>query len=123
MPEREPANLESVLDTCPSLEFVIDGTERRINRPQAKADRKTYYSKKKAHSVKNLVIHDRKCKVRYLSDTYEGKKHDKAIADNEHLSFLEGSTLAGQEVSRLCSRRGDDSATEEDTAQPLADKH
>ena len=94
LPEREPANLESVLDTCPSLEFMIDGTERRINRPKDKADRKTYYSgKKKAHTVKNLVIHDRKGKVRYLSDTYEGKKHDKAIADSEHLSFPEGSTL------------------------------
>ena len=94
LPEREPANLESVLDACPSLEFIMDGTERRINRPQDKADRKQYYSgKKKAHTVKNLVIHDRKGKVRYLSDTDEGKKHDKAIADSEHLSFPEGRTL------------------------------
>ena len=44
LPERDPANLERVLSTCPSLEFLIDGTERRINRPKDKADRKTYYS-------------------------------------------------------------------------------
>lgn len=94
LPEREPAKLERVLQHCPSLEFMIDGTERRINRPKDKDDRKTYYSgKRKTHTVKNLVIHDRQGKVRYLSDTYEGKKHDKAIADEEDLRFPEGSTL------------------------------
>ena len=98
MPEREPANLEAVLSACPSLEFIIDGTERRINRPNDKADCKMYYSgKRKAHAVKNLVIHDRGGKVRYVSDTYGGKKHDKAIADEEDLSFPEGSTL-GQDT-------------------------
>lgn len=94
LPEREPANLESVLRRCPSLEFIIDGTERRINRPQDKTDRKTYYSgKKKTYTVKNLIIPERGGKVRYLSDTYEGKKHDKAIADQEDLQFPDGSTL------------------------------
>jgi hypothetical protein len=94
LPERDPANLEKVLSACPSLEFLIDGTERRINRPQDKADRKTYYSgKKKTHTVKNLIVPDRGGKVRYLSDTDEGKKHDKAIADEEELRFPPGSTL------------------------------
>ncbi|MDJ0708615.1 MAG: transposase family protein [Leptolyngbyaceae cyanobacterium MO_188.B28] len=40
LPEREPANLKQVLKACPSLEFMIDGTERPINRPKDKADRK-----------------------------------------------------------------------------------
>jgi hypothetical protein len=94
LPERNPANLERVLSTCPSLEFLIDGTERRINRPKDKADRKTYYSgKRKTYTVKNLIVPDRGGKVRYLSDTYEGKKHDKAIADEEDLRFPPGSTL------------------------------
>lgn len=94
LPEREPANLETLLSRCPSLEFIIDGTERRINRPKDKAERKTYYSgKRKVHTVKNLVISERGGKVRYLSDTYEGKKHDKAIADEEDLQFPDGSTL------------------------------
>ncbi len=94
LPEREPANLKRVLSRCPSLAFIIDGTERRINRPNDKPDRKTYYSGKcKAHTVKNLVIPERGGKVRYLSDTYEGKKHDKAIADEEDLQFPEGSTV------------------------------
>jgi len=90
LPEREPANLEAVLSACPSLEFIIDGTKRRINRPNDKADRKTYYrGKRKAHTVKNLVIHDRGGKVRYVSDTYEGKKHDKAIARLESVHSLD----------------------------------
>jgi hypothetical protein len=94
LPEREPANLKQVLEACPSLEFMIDGTERPINRPKDKADRKTYYSgKKKAHTVKNNVISERQGKVVFLSDTYEGKKHDKKIADEEDYEFPAGSQL------------------------------
>ena len=40
LPEREPANLETVLSACPSLAVIIDGTERPINRPKDKDDRK-----------------------------------------------------------------------------------
>ncbi|MEO0533357.1 MAG: transposase family protein [Cyanobacteria bacterium P01_A01_bin.123] len=94
LPEREPAKLEAVLRACPSLEFIIDGTERPINRPQDKTDRKTYYSgKQKTHTVKNLVIHQRRGKVLYLSDTYAGKKHDKQIADEEIWRLPSSSTL------------------------------
>jgi hypothetical protein len=94
LPEREPANLKQVLADCPSLEFMIDGTERPINRPKDKADRKTYYSgKKRAHTVKNNVITERQGKVVFLSDTYEGKKHDKKIADEEGYEFPEGSQV------------------------------
>jgi hypothetical protein len=94
LPEREPANLEAVLKRCPSLEFMIDGTERLINRPQDKEARKAYYSgKKKSHTVKNNVISARRGKVLFLSDTYEGKKHDKKIADEEAYRFPSGSTL------------------------------
>jgi hypothetical protein len=56
-PERRAANLESVLSACPSLEFIIDGTERAINHPKNKDNQKRYYSgKKKGHVVKNNVI-------------------------------------------------------------------
>ncbi len=76
------------------LELIIDGTERRITRPQDKEERKQYYSgKKKTFTVKNLVITQRKGKVLYLSDTYEGKKHDKAICDEEDYRFPKGIQL------------------------------
>ncbi len=94
LPEREPAKLEDLLNTCPSLEFMIDGTERAINRPQDKEERKTFYSgKKKAHMVKNNVVSERGGKVLFLSDTYEGKKHDKKITDEEDYHFPKGSIL------------------------------
>lgn len=94
LPEREPSQLEAVLTRCPSLEFMIDGTERPINRPKDKAERQTYYSgKKKAHTVKNNLITERGGKVLFLSDTYEGKKHDKKIADEEGYEFPPTSRL------------------------------
>lgn len=94
LPERRPVKLSEVLSACPELVFMIDGTERPINRPKDKDDQKTYYSgKKKGHTVKNNVITNRDGKVLYLSDTYEGKKHDKKIADEEGYCFPPGSKL------------------------------
>jgi hypothetical protein len=94
LPERRPAKLAEVLAACPSLEFLIDGTERAINRPQDKEKQKSYYSgKQKGHTVKNDVITARGGKVLYLSETHEGKKHDKKIADEEGYRFPPGSKL------------------------------
>lgn len=94
LPTRAPSKLEAFLSACPSLEFIIDGTERPINRPKDQEDRKTYYSgKKKRHTVKNNVIVERGGRVIFLSDTHEGKKHDKKIADEEEYEFPEQSTL------------------------------
>jgi len=79
LPERQPHKLEQVLATCPELEFVMDGTERRINRPKDKEKRDQHYSgKKTTTTVKNHVMTER-CKggkVKYLSQTVEGKRHD-----------------------------------------------
>lgn len=94
LPERRAANLEAVLSACPSLEFMIDGTERPINRPKDKGKQESYYSgKKKSHTVKNNLITERGGKVLYLSRTYEGKRHDKKIADEENYGFPPGSKL------------------------------
>jgi DDE superfamily endonuclease len=74
LPEREPHRLEALAE-CPSLAFIIDGTQRHINRPQDKAERKQYYSgKQKTFTVKNNIISQRHGKVVFLSNTYEGKK-------------------------------------------------
>ncbi|MFM7449159.1 MAG: transposase family protein, partial [Leptolyngbyaceae cyanobacterium] len=34
LPERNPLRLEVVLAACPGLEFIVDGTERPVNRPK-----------------------------------------------------------------------------------------
>jgi hypothetical protein len=96
LPERNPRKLEQVLAACPELEFVIDGTERPIARPQDKPKRDEHYSgKKKRTTVKNNLITERRRggKVKFLSQTVEGKRHDKKLADDEAYEFPEGSKL------------------------------
>lgn len=94
LPQRKPRDLEEVLGACVSLEFFIDGTERRIQRPQeAQAQKQNYSGKKKAHTRKNLIISDAVRRIYFLSATCEGKKHDKKIADEEEYRFPSGSTL------------------------------
>lgn len=95
LPARNPATIEQILKGCPGLEFIIDGTERPIQRPKDKDRQKNCYSgKKKRHTVKNIVITDKKNgKIKGLSKTYEGKKHDKSIADEEQYEFPEGSKV------------------------------
>jgi hypothetical protein len=84
LPEREPVRLEAVLRECASLEFLMDGTQRPMNRPQDPDEQEEYYSgKKKCHSVTNNIISVRGGKVIFLSDTYSGRVHDKAICDGE----------------------------------------
>ena len=55
LPEREPAKLAETLKACQGLEFMIDGTERPINRPKNRQERKKYYSGKK-NAIQLLTI-------------------------------------------------------------------
>lgn len=95
LPARQPADVEQVLASCPALEFIIDGSERPIQRPKDQERQKRHYSgKKKRHTVKNLVISEKQTKkIKALSATVEGKKHDKALADETGYSFPKGSVL------------------------------
>ncbi len=57
LPARQAANLEQLLAQCPELEFIIDGTERPIQRPQDPQRQREHYSgKKKRPTVKNIVV-------------------------------------------------------------------
>lgn len=95
LPARDPQTLETVLAECAELEFLIDGTERPIRRPQDPEQRKTDYSgKKKRHTKKNIVITEKRTKkVKGLGQTQPGRRHDKAITDEEGYTFPPGSTL------------------------------
>jgi|SRR3990170_2372462 len=95
-PEREPqevANHPLVNESAPDL--LMDGTERRRQRPKDAQKQEAHYSgKKKAHTDKNLLLantHTRK--VVYLSPTENGKKHDKKIADENDISYPSNATL------------------------------
>jgi len=104
LPERNPQKVKELLETymdesseheTEMENFGIDGTERRCQRPKDQEKQKRFYSgKKKTHTVKNnLIVTLGKRRVEYLGDTWEGKKHDKKICDDEGHEFPEGSTL------------------------------
>lgn len=86
LPKVRINSLHGLYQTCPDLkEFIVDGTERKIERPQDKQKQKDYYSgKKKQHTIKNQVfIHPRKKKILYVSKTISGRVHDKkALIDD-----------------------------------------
>ena len=74
--------------------FFHDGTERAINRPQNPEDQILYYSgKKKQYTVKNDIVINESCKIRFLTDTVEGKKNDKRLADESGYRVPKGSVL------------------------------
>ena len=74
--------------------FFHDGTERPINRPSDPDEQAWYYSgKKRCHTLKNLLMIDIVCIIRFLSATYEGKWHDKSLADDNEYRLPPGSTL------------------------------
>jgi hypothetical protein len=54
LPTRDPKNLEQTLALCLSVDFIIDGTERRIQRPHDATEQQEKYSgkKKSAHREK-----------------------------------------------------------------------
>ena len=90
MPEREGDKFaRSERGKREPSEYIIDGTERRRQRPKVPEKQTLHYSgKKKAHSDKNLiVIHTDSKRVGYLSPTYAGKTHDKKIADSERIAY------------------------------------
>jgi hypothetical protein len=96
LPEREPehfAQSEQQHGERPAL--IIDGTERRRQRPKTLEKQAAHYSgKKKTHCDKNVVVVQAKSKrVGFLSQTYAGKTHDKKIVDTEPIVYPPGTTL------------------------------
>jgi len=69
--------------------LIIDGTERRRQRPKNPEKQALHYSgKKKTHTDKNVVIVTLPRKrIDFLSHTDVGKTHDKKIADTEGITY------------------------------------
>jgi hypothetical protein len=90
MPERDGRQFaRSERGRAESADYIIDGTERRRQRPKSPEKQALHYSgKKKLHSDKNVVIvHTRSKRVGYLSPTQAGKTHDKRVADQERIAY------------------------------------
>lgn len=95
-PERDPeAIAKSPLLKGAAPDFLIDGTERRRQRPKDSAEQVEHYSgKKKAHTDKNLLlVSSESKKVIYLSSTVGGQTHDKKMADENPIRYPNGATL------------------------------
>ena len=74
--------------------FFHDGIECPIQRPKDVEAQKAYYSgKKKQHTVKNNILINADSKVVFLTLSYEGRIHDKRIADMAGYSPPPGSVL------------------------------
>lgn len=92
LPARTAADLPVAQDVVKV--YFQDGTERPIQRPKHPDVQKTYYSgKKRRHTVKNNVLANAQAKIAWLSETCEGKKHDKKIADESSLTLPQDSRL------------------------------
>jgi hypothetical protein len=90
LPERDPSHFaqsQEASEEDPRL--IIDGTERRRQRPKNPEKQTEHYSgKKKTHTDKNVVIANVQSKrIDFLSGTYPGKTHDKKVADLESISY------------------------------------
>jgi hypothetical protein len=95
-PERDPrhfAHGRAAAEPWPRL--IIDGTERRRQRPKNPEKQALHYSgRKKTHSDKNVVVADaRNRRIDFLSRTCAGKASDKAIADAEGITYPPGTVL------------------------------
>src|SRR3954453_16199075 len=92
-PERDPhrfARRQPASGTEPRL--VIDGTERRRQRPKDPEKQALHYSgRKKTHSDKNVIVATVQRKsIGFLSRTYVGKPPQNQIPREEHRSFPPG---------------------------------
>jgi DDE superfamily endonuclease/Helix-turn-helix of DDE superfamily endonuclease len=89
LPERDPRHFAQSQPSAGEPRLIIDGTERRRQRPKNPEKQGLHYSgKKKTHCDKNLVLLDMDSKrIDFLSQTYVGKTHDKKMADQEPISY------------------------------------
>jgi hypothetical protein len=96
LPERDP---QAFAQTAPAraagTRRIIDGTERRRQRPKNPEKQAAHYSgRKKMHSDKNVVVVEADSqRVGFLSQTYVGRASDKGIADGEDIAYPPGTVL------------------------------
>jgi hypothetical protein len=76
-------------------DLIVDGVERRRQRPKNPKIQAIHYSgKKKGHYDKNvIVVNTRSKRVSFLSQTLPGSVHDKTLADYARIRYLKDTTL------------------------------
>lgn len=78
---RQERQLAQLLAEQPDLhELIINGTDRRLPRPQHRGKQKrSYIGRKTHHAVKNVIVVGKR-KVLWCSHTVPGKCHDNRAA-------------------------------------------
>ncbi len=90
---------EEVADSIGASEgganLSLDATERLLQRPvNEEKQREKYSGKRKTHTDKNLLlVNENTKKVVYLSETVEGKMHDKKLVDKSKISYPKNASL------------------------------
>jgi hypothetical protein len=96
LPARDPVRGVAAIDRkSGGARLAIDGTERRRQRPKDPAIQRAKYSgRKKQHTDKNVVVaHTANRRIAYLSRTYDGRIHDKTVAESEGIRYPAGAIL------------------------------
>jgi len=94
IPTKKVSLSEAELTEEEIISFFVDATEQQIERPKKR--QKRYYSgKKKKHTLKNQIITDKKGKIRAVTKSVPGKKHDKKLFDETRPNLPENSNLTG----------------------------
>ena len=85
LPKREIDSIEELFESFPGIkDFIIDGTERSIQRPKDNDKQKDSYSgKKKKNTGKNTIIVKENKEILYLGPTFGGKNHDYGMFKEE----------------------------------------
>jgi len=95
-PEREGAQVaQHERRHAEPPDLIVDGVERRRQRPKNREKQAVHYSgKKKQHADKNVVLVNTQSKrVSYLSPTLPGVVHDKALADWVNIHYPPATVL------------------------------
>ncbi len=97
-PERDATQLSqsALVWESGAPDLLLDGTERRRQRPQGPVEQRAHYrGKKKAHPDKNVVlVHAQTHQVVYLGPTRHGSVHDKKTVDEAGLCLPANTTLS-----------------------------
>ena len=95
-PERQGKQVADLVEASEGgANLSLDASERELQRPVNEDKQRAKYSgKKKTHTDKNLLlVNENTKKVVYLSETVEGKMHDKKLADESQISYPKGASL------------------------------
>ena len=90
LPERKLERMEQFLERFPDVqEVIVDGTERPVQRPQAKEKRKQHYSgKKKRFTRKHITGSTRKKRIILLTKARPGRIHPTFRTSNWHIEYF-----------------------------------